>query len=198
MSTQATALRPAPLTTSSARQATIVGSIFGFLGAISVFAWSALHWDDSSREVVTGAGAIAGCVIAAAGAALLLIALPRILEGLATWAIIATVLGLVFTVADAWYAGTVAVGVANEIDDATYNVIFESAYTLLFSLPKMLLCCAGLIGLAVSGWRTGLVSRPLAILLAVAGVASLVPPFMPGLLVASIAFLLLARAQANR
>lgn len=198
MSVHASTAAAVPISMGSARQAVMAGSILAFLGAISIFTWSFLNWDDSPRQVITGGGGILGCALATVGGVLLVLALPRILEGLAPWAILATAAGLVFVVVDAWFNGTVAVGVAKNIDDATYDTIYQSGWAFTFSLPKMLLCLTGFTGLAISGWRSGLISRPLAILLIVAGIASLVPPFMPGMLLASIAFFLLARAHASR
>ncbi|HET7737395.1 MAG TPA: hypothetical protein VFK32_02360 [Tepidiformaceae bacterium] len=195
MTTQTAMPALTPMPYGAARAAVMAGSTLTFFGAITIFAWSFLNWDDSTREVVTGPGEFIGCALAAVGGVLLLLALPRVLTGLAPGAVAASIAALAFVLVDAWYNGTVAIAVANQVDDGTYDTIIRSGWAFLFSLPKMLLGLAGFIGLAVSGWRTGLVSRPLAVLLAVGGVASLVPPFMPGILIASIAFFLLARAQ---
>jgi len=183
---------------SSARAMVMVGSVLALLGAITVFGWSFLNWDDSPREVITGPGEIVGCILATAGSILLILGLPRVLVGVAAWAIAASVIGLAFVLVDTWYHATVAVALANELNDATFDAIYESGWVFLFSLPKMLLCLMGFVGVAVSGWRTGLISRPLCVLLAVGGVVSLVPPFMPGVLVSSIAFLLIAHASRGR
>lgn len=172
--------------------AVMSGSALAFAGAAVILAWSFLNWDDSSREVVTGPGEVIGCALAAAGVLALMFALPGMLGGLAPWAVRTLVAGLAFVLVDAWYNGTIAVGVAREIDDATYDTIYQSAWALAFSLPKMLLCLVGSVGLAVSGWRTARMSRPVAVLLAVGGVASVIPPFMPGILVSSIAYFLIA------
>jgi hypothetical protein len=172
--------------------ATIVGGALAALGSAAVFAWSLLNWDDSSREVVASGGTALGCAIAAIGGVVLVLSLPRILDGLPPWAVRSTLAGLVFVVVDAWYNGTVGVAMANEIDDATFDAIVQSGGQFIFSLPKMLLCLAGFVGLAVAGWRAGTMNRPLATLLGVAAVASLIPPFMPGMLVGGLAFALIA------
>jgi hypothetical protein len=170
----------------------MAGSALAFAGAAVILGWSFLHWEDSSRPLVTGPGEVLGCALATAGVLALIFVLPGVLRGFTPWAINAAVAGLGFVLVDAWYNGTIAVGVAREIDDATYDTIYQSGWALAFSLPKMLLCFVGGLGLAVSGWRSGRVSRAVAVLLAVGGLASLIPPFMPGILVTAIAYFLVA------
>ncbi|MGW4967095.1 hypothetical protein ACWEPL_58595 [Nonomuraea sp. NPDC004186] len=68
-------------------------------------------------------------------------------------------------------------------------------YSFLISLPKQLLLLAGLIGLAVAGWRHRLISRGTCVLLVLAGLVSafLEPPW-PGGVLAGLALTWTARS----
>jgi hypothetical protein len=184
-------------TLDSARTAVVAGSVLGVLGALTALGWALSNPDDPAREIVTGPGQVIGCFAAAIGCTILLLALPRVLRGLSPWAVGTTVAAIAFVLVDAWYAGTTAVAVANGVDEAAYDSIYESGWVFAFYLPKMLLGLLGFSGLAMSGKRTSLVSTPLCVLLVVAGLASLVPPFMPGMIVGGVALALVARSKSD-
>lgn len=186
---------PADHTPSDAdRRVLAVGSVLALAGAGLVFGWAGLRAGDELQDIVTGPGQIIGCAVATVGLVCLVVALPRVLGGFPRWAVTATVAGLVFAVVDAWYNATTGVAVAGQVGEADYTAVIESLGQFVMLVPKMLLGAAGLLGLALAGRQVpGLVSRPVAVLLGLAALASLVPPFMPGVLLASVAFLLLSR-----
>ena len=101
--------------------------------------------------------------------------------------------GLLFTAAIAWFNGTRIVAVANGNTDAQFDDIGTSAWIVIMAAPKMILGLVGFLALAVTGWRDRSLSRPASILLALGALASLLPPFPPGVLLVSIGLILVAR-----
>ena len=65
------------------------------------------------------------------------------------------------------------------------------------SVPKMVLGLVGFIALGLAGWRQRSLPRSSSVLLVLAGVASLWPPYPPGLLLASIALFIASRSMAR-
>ncbi len=166
----------------------MAGSALLFLGAATIFAWSLSHWSDTPREVVASPAEVIGCSLATIGAVLLVLNLPSVLTDLPAWAVTTTVAGLVFVVVDAWANGTLAVAVAQEVDETTYEAIITSWLAFVMTVPKIVLCTVGLVAVGVLGRRHHAFGTGLLVLYVLAGVSAIVPPFMPLGVVGSAAF----------
>ena len=168
------------------------GSVFAALGALMYISVGVLQ-TGTSREDFTSPINIAGSIIAAIGIAIILQALARQRAFGPSWALTTASAGLLFTAAIAWFNGTGIVAVANGTTDAQFDDIGTSAWIVIMAAPKMILGLVGFLALAVTGWRDRSLSRPASILLALGALASLLPPFPPGVLLVSIGLILVAR-----
>lgn len=92
--------------------------------------------------------------------------------------------------ADTTYGVAAALKTDNELFE---ELSFGSSWLLGGIAPKSLLCLTGFLAIAIAGWRRRSIPRTAAVLLGVAGILSIWPPYPPGLIVASIAFFIISR-----
>lgn len=169
-----------------------VGSVIAALGALMYISVGVLQ-TGTSREAFASPINIAGSIIAAIGIAIILQPLVRQRVLGPSWALTTASAGLLFTAAIAWFNGTGIVAVANGTADAQFDDIGASAWIVIMAGPKMILCLVGFLALAVTGWRDRSLSRAASVLLALGALASLLPPFPPGVLLVSVGLILVAR-----
>lgn len=109
------------------------------------------------------------------------------------WATQLAAAGMVFVAAAAWSSATLLVSLARTVtDDETFLAAVASPWGLAFLAPKAVLLVA-FLALAVVGWRSGGIPRGASIVLVLAGLLSLWPPFPPGGILTALAFYLISR-----
>ena len=142
----------------------------------------------SDREAIASTFLVVVNAVVALAFVALALELPTVasLSALPRWAVVVTALGFAFLGALAWGLGTVGGAAAGSMTDAQFeNADGDARFTLAF-LPKMLLGAVGLLALALAGWRRGAVAKGACVVLALAGLASVLPPYPPGALLAAI------------
>lgn len=175
-----------------------VGSVLAAIGALSYIAVIIFEPDLTNREAFLSPGSVVAGVAATFGLVMMMFSLLRWRTPLPSWAILTAAAGMFFAAANAWYVGTMAVAVADATTDTPFEDIGESAWFLAGSAPKMLLCLVGFVALGIAGWRQRSIPRAAAVILVLAGLASVaIPPFPPGVLLASIAFYLIAGSASS-
>ncbi len=91
----------------------------------------------------------------------------------------------------AWSLATVAPHFTSYVSDDEY--LEFSPWLLLLPAPKMILGLVGFVALAVIGWRRRAIPRGAAVMLGLAGAASLWWAYPPGALLAALAFAWIAK-----
>jgi hypothetical protein len=132
-------------------------------------------------------------VVAALAFVGLAVSVPRLTGStrFPAWALQLTAAGCAFVAAVAWAQATTWPHMASLLSDAQMEA--GTGFLDLLWYPKMLLCSAGLAALAFVGWRRAAAPKGVLVLLGVAAVASLMPPYPPGALLAGLALTWLAR-----
>jgi hypothetical protein len=178
-------------TESSLSTVTAVGCVLATLGSIVYISLNGLE----PREAYAHPLSIVSGAVTTIGIMLLSLALMRSRTTLPGWAVASSAAGLWVAGATAWSSSTVMVAVAVKTDNGLFEkILFNSPWLFVQMGPKSLLCLVGFLALAISGWRNQSISRPAAAALGVAGVLSIWPPYPPGLILASLALFLIARA----
>lgn len=170
-----------------------VGYVLAALGAIAYMGTVGLPPREAGLHPVNTVGAIGATI----GVVVLALALVRWrTTTLPAWAILCTAAGLVMIAPHAWFNATGARAVAGQVDNAEYErLFFEQPWMLAMLVPKALLCLVGFIALGLAGWRQRSLPRSSSVLLILAGVLSLWPPYPPGLLLASAALFIASRSM---
>jgi hypothetical protein len=168
-------------------------SVLCVIGALAYASVVVLEPDATDRAAFASPTGIAGCILATLGLALALVHLTDRAPSPTGWPRHFTIIAIAFTLAAAWLSGTATVAIGDHTNDAQFEAIGSSGWTMMFLAPKMLLAPIGFIGWAVTARRSGHLRRSSAIALGLAGVASLLPPFAPGVLILGISFGLIAR-----
>jgi hypothetical protein len=184
-------------TSTLTRGGTQVGGAAALLGSLAYISTAAASQSLSPREAFLLPVGIAGCVVAALGLATLVVFLPRALTGLPGLPVGLATAALVFTLVVAWVQGTVVTGIASHTDDPVFDAIGSSTGLTVFFLPKVVLGFVGFGGLAVTGWRSGVLERRVCVLLGIGAALYLLPPFPPGLVVVSAALLTAVRRRGG-
>jgi hypothetical protein len=178
-------------TASSLSTTIAVGCVLATLGSVVYISGNDLE----PREAFAHPLSVASGVVTSIGILLLSLGLMRWRTALPGWAVLASAAGLGVAGATAWAQSTVLVAAAVGTDDALFrDLFFDNPWVLGSLAPKSVLCFVGFLALAYSGWRTRAIPRPAAVAFGLAGVLSLWPPYPPGLIVASLALFLVARA----
>jgi hypothetical protein len=171
-----------------------VGAVLAVLGSLGFISLNSLPPREAYAHpvgIVTYALAAIGCLILAFG-------LMRWRTTLPGWAVVASAAGLVFAAASAYAQGTFTVAAAVKTDNELFDqLFFGSPWVLGGMAPKSLLCLAGFLTLAIAGWRQRSIPRSAATLLGVAGILSIWPPYPPGVIAASMAFLIISRGPTE-
>jgi hypothetical protein len=167
-------------------------SVLCIIGALAFASVVVLEPDATDRDAFASPTGIAGSMLAALGLTLAIIHLANRPVSPDRWAHRVTISAIAFTLAAAWFSGTAIVAIGDHTTDTQFENIGSSAWTMLFLAPKMILGPVGLIGWAITARRAGHLRRSSTAALAVAGIASLLPPFAPGVLFLGIALGLIA------
>lgn len=176
---------------SSLSTLTAVGCVLATLGSL---AYVSLNGLEPREAFVHPLGIVSGTVTTI-GILMISLGLLRWRTVLPGWAVVASAVGLWVAGAAAWTQSTVVVAAAANTDNDLFkDLFFDSPWVLASLAPKSLLCLVGFLALAISGWRHRSIPRPAAASLGLAGLLSLWPPYPPGLIVASLALFLIARA----
>jgi hypothetical protein len=171
-----------------------VGSVLTVLGSIAYISLnSGTPRDSFSNPVSTVAGAVV-----TVGAVVLALTLAKWRTALPAWALMVAAAGLVIVAANAWFQATGIRAISDHTTDQEFErLIFEAPWIFVMHVPKMVLGLVGYVALGVAGWRQRSLPRSSSVLLVLAGVASLWPPYPPGLLLASAALFIASRSAAR-
>ena len=175
---------------SSLATATSVGCVLAALGSVAYISLNGME----PREAYSHPVGIVGGLVATAGVVLLALVLVGWRSALPGWAVRTAAAGLVFVAANTWFFGIGIVAVADHTSDAVFETIGTSGWMWGMYFPRMLLCLVAFVTMGVAGWRQRSIPRPAAVILVLAGVLSIWPPYPPGLILASLAFFLIARS----
>ena len=188
----------APSATRGLSAATALGSVLLAVGSLGYIAAGALSGDGPGRAGYLHPLNAPACLLAAVGATVLALVLAAWRpSGLPTWATQLAAVGMVFTAASAWVSGTLLVGLAETMpDDESFLASSASGWGMAFFLPKAVLVVA-FAALAIVGWRSRALPRVAGVVLVLAGLLSLWPPFPPAGVLTALAFYLISR-QAMR
>jgi hypothetical protein len=171
-----------------------VGSVLAALGSIVYITLnSGTPRDSFSNPLSTVAGAVA-----TVGAVALALTLARWRTTLPAWGLMVAAAGLVIVAANAWFEATGIRAISDHTTDQEFGrLIFEAPWIIAMHVPKMVLGLVGFIALGLAGWRQRSLPRVPSVLLVLAGVVSLWPPYPPGLLLASAALFSASRSMAR-
>ncbi|MGH3715101.1 MAG: hypothetical protein ACRDT4_16805 [Micromonosporaceae bacterium] len=191
MNTETTSLSSNGIATAFA-----VGSVLASVGCVAYIAMNGMPPREAYLHPVNSVGAVSATV----GVVVLALALARWrTTTLPAWAILCAAAGLVMIAPNAWFDATGVRAVAGQVDNAEFErLFFEEPWILAMLVPKAVLGLVGFIALGLAGWRHQSLPRSSGVLLVLAGVASLWPPYAPGLLLASAAFFVASRSTATR
>lgn len=183
-------------TTSSSRSvssATAVGCALLALGSFGYISAGILSGAEPGRDGFLHPINAPASALAALGATILALTLAAWRPALPRWASQLAAAGMVFVAAGAWMSATFAVSLAHVLpDDETFLETAESGWGLAFFAPKAI-HLAAFWALAVAGWRTGEIPRTACVVLLLAGLLALWPPFPPSAILASLAFFIISR-----
>ncbi len=168
-------------------------ALVGVLASAAFIAGFALLSDLSFREAARSPYSVAVNVLAAlafGGLAAAIPSLARVVD-VPRWTVHVSAAACAGISAMAWSLATVAPHFTSYVSDEEY--LEFSPWLLLLPAPKMILGLVGFVALAVIGWRRRAIPRGAAVLLVLAGVASLWWAYPPGALLAALAFAWIAR-----
>jgi len=140
---------------------------------------------------------IVTCLITGLAFAVLATTVPGLAAGtrLPRWSLGLASLACTFIVIPAWTFGTVIPHLAGQVTAAQFDALGKADLPLvLLHLPAQLLGLVGFVALAVVGWRRHAMSRGACVVLVLAGLAALIPDFLPVGLLAGVALAWLARS----
>ncbi len=177
----------------SVSNATAVGCVLLALGSFGYITAGILTGAEAGREGFLHPINAPASGLAALGATILALALAAWRPELPRWMTQLAAAGMVVVAAVAWISATVTVAFAHAItDNDAFMDLANNGWFLAFFAPKAIHLIA-FVGLAVAGWRTRRISRTACVVLGLAGVLALWPPFPPGAILASLAFFLISR-----
>ena len=169
----------------------IAGAISAVLGSAGYISQNKPIIEDAYLNPIS----FAAGVLATIGLLLLTFGLLRWRTTLPGWAVLLSAAGL-------WFAGWQAIDsittlpamvALEEIDTDTFMGAM-TWYVMAAMLVKSVCCLVGFVALGVAGLKQRSIPKAAAIVLILAGVASIIPPYPPGLIGFSVAMLLIARA----
>jgi hypothetical protein len=168
-------------------------ALVGVLASAAFIAGFALLSELSFREATRSPYQVAVNVLATLAFGALAAALPSLARvvDVPRWTVYVSAAACAGISAMAWSLATVAPHFASYLDDGEF--LEFSPWLLLLPAPKMILGLVGFGAFAVTGWRRRAIPRGAAILLVLAGVASLWWAYPPGALLGALAFAWIAR-----
>lgn len=171
-----------------------VGSVLTIAGALGYIATNGMEPREAYLNPVTVPAAIA----AVAGCLILSLSLARWRVAVPVWATLGAAAGVGLAAGSAYETLSVMRAVADGTDNETFrDLIFENPIILIPLFVKSAILFVCLVAIGVVGLRRKVLSRPAGIVFIVAGVVSIFPVAMPGLIVLSIALLLTARGATS-
>lgn len=181
-------------TTASVSSPVAVGSALLTIGSLGYIGAGVLTGGEAGREGFLHPLNAPSSGLAALGATILALSLARWTPaGLPRWAVRLAAAGMVGVAICAWWSATFAVALVRMVtDNATFLDGAMDPWALLGMAPKVVLLVA-LPVLAVAGWRTREFPRWVCVVLVLAGILSLWPPFPPGSILAAIALFGISR-----
>jgi hypothetical protein len=188
---------PAETTSASSNGVATALAIGSVLAALGCVGYISLNGGTPRESVSNPLSTVAG-VIATVGVVVLALTLARWRTTLPAWALTVAAAGLVIVAANAWFQATGVRAVSDHTTDKEFErLLFEAPWIIAMFVPKMVLGLVGFIALGVAGWRQRSLPRASCVLLVLAGVLSIWPPYPPGLLLASIALFIASRSMAR-
>jgi hypothetical protein len=172
----------------------VLGSVLTIAGALGYVATNGME----PREAYQHATTVPAAVAVIAGCLVISLSLARWRVAVPAWATLGAAAGVALAAASAYETLSVLRAVADGTDNQTFrDLVFENSIILapLFVKSAILLVC--LVAIGVEGLRRNALSKPAGIAFVVAGVVSLFPIAIPGLIVLSIALLLTARQATS-
>lgn len=164
-----------------------VGSILTVAGALGYIATNGME----PREAYLHALNIPAAIAAVTGCLILSLSFARWQSAVPTWATLGAAVGLGLAAASAYESISALRAVADGTDNKLFrDLVFENRFILapLFVKSGILLVC--LVTIGATGIRRKALSKPAGMAFIIAGVVSLIPVAMPGLIVLSVALLL--------
>jgi hypothetical protein len=181
----------------NARMVLVAGSLLSIIGSAGYAATVIVDSDASAREAFAAPINIVSCFLVTAGLLMILYAFARGRIHGPGWAIVVSATGLFFAAAMTWFFSTGIVAVSQVTTDQQFDDIGNSAWNIMMAAPKMLLCFVGFGAVAISNWKSRSMPRSASAFLGVGALASLLPPFPPGVLLISIGLLIAARSRMS-
>jgi hypothetical protein len=154
--------------------------VVGALACLAYFSTFFLLADATAREAVGSPVLVTVNAVAALAFIVLAVQLAAV--------------GIGFVGALAWALGTLGPVTANAMTDAQFDAAADSFGLILAHLPKQVFCLVGFLWLAIAGWRQGVLAKGACIVFGIAGIVSLIPPYPPGALLATVAVVWAARS----
>lgn len=171
-----------------------LGAVLTTAGSLGYIATNSLPPREASLHPV----GLAGSAVALLGCVILSLALVQWRPRLPRWAVVTSAVGVWFAGAIAWsFVTIVPVAAAGTTNEQFDDLFFGNTWALWSMLIKSTLCLVGFLGLAIAGWRSRSIPHAAAAVFALAALASIWPPFPPGLILASLALVLVARSESK-
>jgi hypothetical protein len=183
-------------TTDGTRTAVVAAGLVGALGCVAYVLSVVIAPDMTVREAMSSPLVVTANIVVTLAFVALAITVPRLAPDLLPRAVrylVATYAA--FVAAAAWALATLGAHAAGLLTDEEMDR--TSVYFDLLQAPKIVLGLVGLTALAVVGWRRRAFSRGAAAVLVLAGVASLIPPYPPGALLACLGVVWAARSARS-
>jgi hypothetical protein len=175
--------------------AVATAALVGVLASAAFIAGFALLSDLSQREATRSPYSVAVNVLATlafGGLAAALPSLARVLD-VPRWTVYVSAAACAAIAAFSWSLATVAPHLTEYVTDDEF--LEFTVWLGLLPAPKMILGLVGFVAFGVTGWRRRAIPRGAAVLLILAGVASLWWAYPPGALLAALAFAWIAKAD---
>lgn len=171
-----------------------VGSVLAVLGSIVYISLNG----GTPRDTFSSPVSTVGGLTATVGVVILALTLARWRTTLPAWALMVAASGLVIVAANAWFQATGIRAISDHTTDQEFErLIFEAPWIFVMHGPKMVLGLVGFFALGLAGWRQRSLPRSSSVLLVLAGVVSIWPPYPPALLLASAALFIASRSMAR-
>jgi hypothetical protein len=183
------------------RTAVTAAGLIGALASAGYISGVIFMSDMTVAEAHGAPVTVVECLLAGLAYVVLAVSLTGLAGGtrLPRWALSIAAAGCAFIAIQAWAYGSVVADLAHRIPAADFEALGADP-SFLFQLlyrPMGLVSLAGFGALAVLGWRRRAMSRGACVLLALAGLASLLGPFRPVGLLAGLALAWTARSARS-
>ncbi|HMO53747.1 MAG TPA: hypothetical protein PJ994_04520 [Tepidiformaceae bacterium] len=184
-------------TGASARHVISFGTVLAAVGALGYVSVIIFGSDLSNRESFEAPVNLVGCIAATLG--LMLAAVGMLHGGIPArpWITAVASAALFFAAANTWFFGTGILAVTGAVSNEQFDDVIATNGFLWMALPKMVLGLVGFVALGIHGWRSRTIPRIAGVFLVLGGFAFVVPPFPPGVILASIGLFIAARPAGS-